>query len=84
MRLPRDLSGEELARLLARSFGYNRVRQRGSHLTLVVHDERGMEHHLTIPMHRSVSVGTLGALVSTIAEHLDLSRDQVRKRLFDE
>lgn len=84
MRLPRDLSGDELARLLARCFGYQRARQRGSHLTLIVRGSRGLEHSLTIPMHRSVSVGTLGAVISSIAEHLDLSRNQVRKRLFDE
>ena len=34
MTLPRDLSGDELARLLRRNYGYRAIRQRGSHLRL--------------------------------------------------
>ena len=34
MRLPRDLSGEDLAALLRRRYGYRFVRQSGSHMTL--------------------------------------------------
>ena len=34
MRMPRDLSVEELAALLRRQYGYRLVRQRGSHMTL--------------------------------------------------
>ena len=34
MRLPRDMSGEDLAALLRRRYGYRMVRQRGSHMTL--------------------------------------------------
>ena len=34
MRLPRNLSGVELASLLARRYGYVLARQRGSHMRL--------------------------------------------------
>ena len=34
MRLPRDMSGEDLAGQLRRRYGYQHVRQRGSHMTL--------------------------------------------------
>lgn len=34
MKLPRDLSGERLAQLLQRHFGYRLTRQSGSHMTL--------------------------------------------------
>ena len=34
MRLPRDMSGEDLAGQLRRRYGYQLVRQRGSHMTL--------------------------------------------------
>ena len=34
MTLPRDLSGDELVRLLRRNYGYRVIRQRGSHLRL--------------------------------------------------
>ena len=47
MKLPRDLSGETLARRFER-LGYRVTRQTGSHLRLSL--ENG-EHHLTIPAH---------------------------------
>jgi len=48
MRLPRDLSGSDLAQSL-RKLGYSITRQTGSHLRLTTH-EHG-EHHLTVPQH---------------------------------
>ncbi len=48
MRLPRDLSGSDLAQALHK-LGYSITRQTGSHLRLTTH-EHG-EHHLTIPQH---------------------------------
>lgn len=48
MRLPRDLSGSDLAQAL-RKFGYSMTRQTGSHIRLTTY-EHG-EHHLTIPQH---------------------------------
>jgi len=45
MKLPRELSGDELAKKLS-IFGYHITRQTGSHLRLTT-TERG-EHHVTI------------------------------------
>lgn len=53
MRLPRDLSGENLARLLRRHYGYQLTRQKGSHMTLTRVDQ-GAEHNVTIPRHRQL------------------------------
>ena len=36
MKLPRDMSGEKLASLLHRRYKYQFVRQRGSHMTVVL------------------------------------------------
>ena len=36
MRLPRDLSGDEIVRLLSRSYGYRLQRSRGSHMPVRV------------------------------------------------
>ncbi len=46
MRLPRDLSGEELANRL-RALGYEVTRQTGSHLRLTTQVEG--QHHVTVP-----------------------------------
>jgi predicted RNA binding protein YcfA (HicA-like mRNA interferase family) len=51
MRLPRDLSGDDLVRILKR-FGYEASRQTGSHIRLTTH--QGGEHHVTIPRHSAL------------------------------
>ena len=77
MKLPRDLSGETLARRLER-LGYRVTRQTGSHLRLSL--ENG-EHHLTIPARQPLRVGTLAAILAEVARHHGLSRDQVVEHL---
>lgn len=83
MSLPRDLSGEEVARLLTRHFEYQIVRTRGSHMTVRRTTPRGTQHSVTIPSHRNVKVGTLDAIVSDVAKALGLSKAEVREKLFD-
>ena len=80
MRLPRDLSGDDLVRALAR-FGYVETRQTGSHIRLTTN--AGGEHHVTVPRHRALRVGTLGGIVDEVAKHHGLSRDEVARRLFE-
>ena len=82
MRLPRDLSGEEVAKLLARSYGYRLARTRGSHMTMTRTSTSGVRHSVTVPRHRHVRVGTLDAIVTDIAEFLGLSKSEVRATLF--
>ena len=79
MRLPRDVSGRGLAHSLS-VFGYEVTRQTGSHMRLTTH-EAG-QHHLTIPAHDPLRVGTLAGIVAEIARHFDLDREQVARRLF--
>jgi predicted RNA binding protein YcfA (HicA-like mRNA interferase family) len=79
VRLPRDLSGEELAGLLER-YGYEVTRQTGSHMRLTT--MQGGEHHVTIPQHKSLRVGTLSAILRDVAAHLDMPRDMLLETLF--
>jgi len=80
VKLPRDLSGTELAQALSR-LGYAVTRQKGTHMRLTT-VENG-EHHVTIPDHSSLRVGTLSAILNDIADHFDLSRDELLERLFE-
>lgn len=80
MRLPRDVSGEDLARRLAR-LGYTVTRQTGSHLRLTRRAGQD-EQHLTIPRHASLRVGTLANVLRDVAEQLGMSRDEVLEELF--
>lgn len=79
MRLPRDLSGEELAVLLGH-YDYEITRQTGSHMRLTT--TRGGEHHITVPRHRSLRAGTLSAILRDVAEHLDIPRQTLLETLF--
>ena len=81
MRLPRDLGGEELAALLGR-YGYEVTRQTGSHMRLTT-TQQG-EHHVTVPRHRSLRVGTLSAILRDVAEHLGMPRQELVETLFSE
>ena len=79
MKLPRDLSGAELAKALAQ-LGYRVTRQTGSHLRLTA--DQPTQHHITIPSHDPLKVGTLAAILGDVAEHLKVSRDDLVRRLF--
>jgi predicted RNA binding protein YcfA (HicA-like mRNA interferase family) len=78
MKLPRNLSGPELAKLL-RALGYEVGRQTGSHLRLTT-QQRG-EHHITIPNHSPLKLGTLAAILADVAGHFGLSREELLKQL---
>ena len=80
MKLPRDISGSQLAAMLRR-YGYEPTRQSGSHLRLTS-STNGTAHHITIPQHASVRVGTLARIVTDIAVYLDMDRDELAAELF--
>jgi predicted RNA binding protein YcfA (HicA-like mRNA interferase family) len=79
MRLPREISGEELAKLL-RKYDYAMTRQTGSHirLTTALHGE----HHITIPAHKYLKIGTLSSILSDIAIHFKIDKSDLIKELF--
>ena len=79
MRIPRDIDGDKLTGLLSK-FGYDITRQTGSHVRLTT--SRNGEHHLTVPKHRPLKVGTLNAIITDVANHLGLSKEQVIRELF--
>lgn len=78
-RLPRGVSGEGLAKLLE-EFGYVVTRQKGSHQRLTT--QAGGEHHVTVPIHESLRVGTLSSILNDVAAHAGMTRDEVVQRLF--
>jgi predicted RNA binding protein YcfA (HicA-like mRNA interferase family) len=79
MRVPRDLSGADLADSLAR-LGYRVTRQTGSHLRLTT-SELG-EHHVTVPAHKTIPLGTLRSILKQIAGHFGITTEEVTSRLF--
>lgn len=80
MKLPRDLGGTKLASLLL-PYGYKITRQTGSHLRLTS-IEKGKQHHITIPAHRELSVGTLHAILRDVASNLEMDLAALLAELF--
>jgi predicted RNA binding protein YcfA (HicA-like mRNA interferase family) len=79
VKLPRDLSAENLLTALA-SLGYETTHQTGSYIRLTT-QENG-EHHLTIPAHDPIKVGTLNSILRDVASHFNLEREDLLNRLF--
>ncbi len=80
MRMPRDLSGKELINRLER-LGYRVTRQTGSHIRLSCDQPKA--HHITIPNHDPLRIGTLSAILVDIAASRQLTRDELLRKLFD-
>ena len=74
MKLPRDIDAATLKQLLV-PLGYTVTRQTGSHIRLTTQNPG--QHHITIPNHSPIKVGTLNSILRDIAEHLGLSRDEL-------
>jgi len=79
VKVPRDLSGVALAKALSK-FGYQITRRSGSHIRLTT--QSPAQHHITIPAHDPLKVGTLSGILSDVAAHLKVTRDELLQRLF--
>jgi predicted RNA binding protein YcfA (HicA-like mRNA interferase family) len=79
MKLPRDLSGADLVGAMQK-IGYVVTRQRGSHIRLTT--TRGGEHHVTVPNHDPLKIGTFAGILRDVAGHLRLDRDALLEEMF--
>ena len=79
MKVPRDLSGEQLIKKLER-LGYRVTRQTGSHIRLTC--DNPTQHHITIPHHDPLRLVTLNSILGDIAAQLKVARDELLQRLF--
>jgi len=78
MRLPRDLTGAQLVRALGK-LGYMPTRQTGSHVRLTC--ESPTQHHVTVPLHDPLRIGTLAAILSAVAESQGIMRDELQLKI---
>jgi predicted RNA binding protein YcfA (HicA-like mRNA interferase family) len=79
MKLPRDLSGAELIKLLCKHFGYSRLNQEGSHVILETNDPR--QHRISVPDHSPLRVGTLNAILRAVAGVKGVEKEDILRRL---
>ncbi|MCI0469103.1 MAG: type II toxin-antitoxin system HicA family toxin [Nitrospirae bacterium] len=79
-KIPKDLSGKELVKLL-RQLGYEPTRQTSSHIRLTAYFKNS-ERHITIPDHDPIKIGTLNNILKDIANHLKSAKQSLINRLF--
>ena len=80
MKLPRDIGGEQFILLLER-YGYKETRRTGSHVRLTS-TFKGPEHHVTIPTHGPIKVGTLNSIINDLVSYLEMDKQDLIKELF--
>lgn len=79
MKIPRDISADALIKLL-RKFNYEVSRQTGSHIRLTT--KLNGEHHITIPNHSPIKIGTLSSILHDVAIHFGKSKEAIVKELY--
>ncbi|HEV2175432.1 MAG TPA: type II toxin-antitoxin system HicA family toxin [Nitrospira sp.] len=75
MKLPRDLSGNELVKHLRKHWAYEQVHQVGSHV--ILQTSVPSHHRVAIPAHSPLRIGTLNAIVSAIAAHKGVEKEEI-------
>ena len=79
MKTPRNLSAQDLIKILSK-YGYEVARQKGSHIRLTKPSVKG-EHHVTIPNHNPLSLGTLSSILNDISDNLGISKKDILNSL---
>jgi predicted RNA binding protein YcfA (HicA-like mRNA interferase family) len=79
MKIPRNLTGRELVKIL-HPYGYVITRKTGSHIRLTT--ETKGTHHITIPDHSPLRIGTLSSILTEVANHFEISKNDLVDKLF--
>jgi predicted RNA binding protein YcfA (HicA-like mRNA interferase family) len=79
MKIPRDISGNELAKRLS-VLGYKATRQTSSHIRLTTKEKGG--HNITVPAHKNLKIGTLNNILLSVANHFEISKNELVEKLF--
>ncbi len=75
MKVPRDLSGAQLVKVLCRDWHDRVMDQEGSHI--ILQTDLPTHQRLSVPNHNPLRVGTLNSIVRVIAGHKGVERQQL-------
>jgi len=75
MKIPRDLSGQQLIKTLCKSWDYKKVHQVGSHI--ILETENPSHQRLAVPDHKTLRIGTLNNILRSVAEHKNVSKEEI-------
>ncbi len=81
MKIPRDISGKDLI-IGLKKYGYEVSRQSSSHIRITT-TQSGI-HHITIPNHSSLRIGTISAILTDVANHLHIDKNDLTRNLFNQ
>ena len=79
MKLPRNLSGADLIKLLCKHYGYRHVNQEGSHVILETSHPR--QHRISLPDHNPLRIGTLNAILRAVANVQGVEKEDILRHL---
>jgi predicted RNA binding protein YcfA (HicA-like mRNA interferase family) len=77
MKLPRNLTGAQLIKALEQ-LDYQPTCQAGS----MCASPLPKEHHITVPLHDPLRIGTLASILADVATHHIMTRDALIQKLF--
>ncbi|MGC8690992.1 MAG: type II toxin-antitoxin system HicA family toxin [Caldisericum sp.] len=80
MKTPRDIGYKDLIKSLER-IGYEVSRQSGGHIRLTAKIGE-KTHHITIPAHNPIKIGTLNSIVNELSNVLEISKAELIEKLF--
>jgi predicted RNA binding protein YcfA (HicA-like mRNA interferase family) len=75
MKIPRDVSGTQLANALCRRWQYTKVHQAGSHIILETSEPA--HQRIAIPDHHPLRLGTFHSILRAVAQHKRVPRDEI-------
>lgn len=75
MKIPRDLKGSDLARVLCRQWDYKVVHQQGSHI--ILDTEIPSYQRISIPNHNPLRLGTLNSILRAVSRHKGVTKAEI-------
>ena len=75
MKIPRDLSGRELAKALCKNWDYRQVHQEGSHI--ILQTDTPSRQRIPVPDHNPVRIGTLNSILRLVAMHKGVDKQDI-------
>jgi predicted RNA binding protein YcfA (HicA-like mRNA interferase family) len=75
MKVPRDLSGAQLVKVLCRDWDYRVIHQEGSHV--ILQTDTPTHQRISVPNHNPLRIGTLNSIVRVVSGHKGVERQQL-------
>ena len=75
MKIPRDLSGREIVKVLCKRWDYRQVHQEGSHI--ILQTDTPSRQRIPVPDHNPVRIGTLNSILRLVAMHKGVGKQDV-------